>query len=129
MFGGSVSRDRNRHFRPIWSVVLMMDDLRVAAVTNQQSMSDQLETLLRKLLAGMAVPLVSGAAPLADVAEVVATDATSSADAGILFPADPAGVVTIGVAPLADAGWSPWRWLTWPMLGYCSRPTLLGWSP
>ena len=53
---------------------------------------------------GVVLSLVAGAAPLADVAEVVATDATSSADAGILFPADPAGVVTIGVAPLADAG-------------------------
>ena len=60
-----------------------------------------------------------------DFAEVVAADATSMADAvmvtttvtisavagaasladaGILFPADPAGVVTVGVAPLAVAG-------------------------
>ena len=30
--------------------------------------------------------------------------AASLADAGIMFPADPAGVVTVGVAPLADAG-------------------------
>ena len=33
-----------------------MDDIWVAAVTNQQSTSDQLETFLRKLLAGTAVP-------------------------------------------------------------------------
>ena len=53
---------------------------------------------------GVMLPTVAGAAPLADFAEVVAADATSLADAGILFPADPAGVVTVGVAPLADAG-------------------------
>ena len=62
-----------------------------------------------------------GVVSLADFAEVVAADATSLADAvmvtisaiagaasladaAILFPADPAGVVTVGVAPLADAG-------------------------
>ena len=53
---------------------------------------------------GVMLSTVAGAAPLADFAEVVAADATSLADAGILFPGDPAGVVTIGVAPLADAG-------------------------
>ena len=46
-----------------------------------------------------------------------------SADAGIMFLANPAGVVTVGVAPLAVAG--PWRWLIWPMLGYCSQPIKL----
>ena len=71
------------------------------------------------------LPTVAGAAPLADFAEVVAADATSLTDAGmvtvgvteladagapsladtgILFPADPAGVVTVSVADLADAG-------------------------
>ena len=35
-----------------------MDDLRVAAVTNPQSTPDQLETMLRRLLAGTAVPAV-----------------------------------------------------------------------
>ena len=52
---------------------------------------------------GVMLPTVAGAAPLADFAEVVAADATSLADAGILFLADPAVVVTVGVAPLADA--------------------------
>ena len=50
------------------------------------------------------LPTVAGAAPPADFVEVVAADATSLADAAILFPADPAGVVTIGVAPPPDAG-------------------------
>ena len=49
------------------------------------------------------LPTVAGAAALADFAQVVAADATHLADAGILFLANPAGVLTIGVAPLADA--------------------------
>ena len=77
---------------------------------------------------GVMMPTVAGAASLADFAEVVAADATSLADAamvtmevailadagaaslddaGILFPADPTGVVTIGVH-------------LWPMLGQSS---------
>ena len=51
---------------------------------------------------GVMLPIVAGTGPLAEIAEVVAVDATSLADAGILFPADPAGVVTIGMATLAD---------------------------
>ena len=47
--------------------------------------------------------MIAGAAPPADVAEVVASDAASLADDGILFPADPAGMVTVGVATLAAA--------------------------
>ena len=50
---------------------------------------------------GVMLPIVAGAAPLA---KIVAVDSTSLADAGILFPADPAGVVTIGVATLAETG-------------------------
>ena len=53
---------------------------------------------------GVMLPIVAGAVPLAEIAEVVAVDATSLADAEILFQADPRGVVTIGVATLADAG-------------------------
>ena len=53
------------------------------------------------------LPTVVGAASLADFAEVVAADATSLANAAM---------VTMEVVP-------------GPMLGYCSRPTLLGWSP
>ena len=41
-----------------------------------------------------------GPAPPADVAKEVAADAASLADAGMLFPADPAGVVAVGVAQI-----------------------------
>ena len=51
---------------------------------------------------------------MVDFAEVVAADAAALADAGIPFLADPAGSVTLAVAG--------------PLLGYCSRPTLLGQS-
>ena len=50
---------------------------------------------------GVMLPTGAGAAPPADFAEVGAADASFLADVGILFPADPAGVVTVGVAPLA----------------------------
>ena len=62
------------------------------------------------------LPTIAGVAPPDDVAKVVAADAASLADAGILFPADPAGMVAIvaaqaiadpasmAVAGLADAG-------------------------
>ena len=40
---------------------------------------------------GVMLPIVAGAAPLAEIAEVFAVDATSLADAGILFTAEPAG--------------------------------------
>ena len=53
---------------------------------------------------GVMLPTVAGAVPLVDFAEAIAADATSLADAGILFLAHPAGVVTVVVAPLADAG-------------------------
>ena len=54
----------------------------------------------------------TGAAPIADAgmafpanpAGVVTIGVTSLAYAGMAFPADPAGVVTVGVASLADAG-------------------------
>ena len=80
--------------------------------------------LVGDIAVGVILPAVTGASP-ADLAEVVAADAisladaemvtvgvtdladaeaVSLADAGMAFPADPAGVVTIGVAPLADAG-------------------------
>ena len=62
-------------------------------------------------------PAVAGAASPADLAEVVAVDITSLADAGMVtvgvadladagmaFPSNPAGVVTVGVASLADVG-------------------------
>ena len=42
-------------------------------------------------------------APLADTGPVTMAVADLT-DAGILFPADPAGVVTAGLVPLADAG-------------------------
>ena len=90
-----------------------MDDLRVAAVVFAEDIT------------GVMLSTVAEVASLADLAEIVAADATSLADAamvtmkvpisanagatsladaGILFPADPAGVVTVGVAPLAEAG-------------------------
>ena len=76
------------------------------------------------------LPTIAGVAPPADIAKVVAADAASLADTGILFPvdpvgtlsptdlagipfpADPAGIlfadlaepVTVGVADLVDAG-------------------------
>ena len=53
---------------------------------------------------GVKLPIVAGAAPLAEIAKVVAVDTTSLDDAGILLPAESAGVVIIGVATLADAG-------------------------
>ena len=69
---------------------------------------------------GVMLPIVAGAAPLAEIVEVVAVDATSLSDAGILFPADPAGtvtadvalltvdvLVTMGVTDLTDAGAVP----------------------
>ena len=57
------------------------------------------------------LPTVAGAAAEIDAADaisladagMVTVGVTDLADAGILFPADPTGVVTIGVAPLADA--------------------------
>ena len=65
----------------------------------------------------VALPAVAGAASPANLAEAVAVDVTALtdtgmvtvgvadlADAGMAFPADPAGVVTVGVASLADAG-------------------------
>ena len=86
---------------------------------------------------------VAGAASLTGFAEVVAGDVTSLADAamvttmvtistiagaasladaGILFPADPAGVWH----PWPLLGQLPWWWLPWPMLGYCSQSIMLG---
>ena len=67
----------------------------------------------------------------ADLAEPVTVGVADLADAGILFPADPAGIlfpadlaepVTVGVADLADAG----KLFPAFLLGYHSRPTLLG---
>ena len=53
---------------------------------------------------GVMLPTIAVAVSLADFAEVVAAYAASLADAGILFPDDPAGMVTVGVAALVDAG-------------------------
>ena len=39
--------------------------------------------------------MIAGAAPPADVAKVVAADAASLADAGILFPVDPVGTLSL----------------------------------
>ena len=62
-------------------------------------------------------PAIAGAASPVDLAKAVGVDVTSLTDGGMVtvgvavladagreFPADPAGVVTIGVASLADAG-------------------------
>ena len=57
------------------------------------------------------LPTIAGAAPPADVAKVFAADAASLTDAGILFPADPVGVVAVGVAAPAVADLASWRWL------------------
>ena len=81
---------------------------------------------------GVAPPAVLAGDVAVRVALPAVARAASLADAGILFPADPAGVVTIGVAPLADAGMVTVG-VTWPMLGrrpypmlaYCSQPTLV----
>ena len=81
--------------------------------------------LVGDVAVGVMLPTVAGLASRADFSEVVAADAISLADAGrvtagvtdladagaapladagMAFPTDPAGVVTVGVAPLADAG-------------------------
>ena len=65
----------------------------------------------------VALPAIAGVACPADLAELVAVDITSLADAGMVtvgvadlayagmaFPSDPAGAVTVGVASLANAG-------------------------
>ena len=41
------------------------------------------------------LPTIAGAVPPADVAKVVAADAACLADAGILFPADPVGTLSL----------------------------------
>ena len=41
------------------------------------------------------LPTIAGAAPSADVAKVVTADAASLANAGILFPADPVGTLSL----------------------------------
>ena len=43
------------------------------------------------IMCSVVLPTIAGAAPPAEVAEGVAVDAVSLADAGILFPADPTG--------------------------------------
>ena len=40
------------------------------------------------------LPTIAGATPQADFAKVVAADAASLADTGILFPADPVGTLS-----------------------------------
>ena len=57
-----------------------------------------------KISEDVVLPTIAGVAPLADFAEVVAADAAALADAGIPFPADPAGSVTLAVANPAAAG-------------------------
>ena len=76
-------------------------------------MAMSLVVLVGDIAVRVMLPTVAGAASPAVFAEVVAADAISLADAEM---------VTVGVADLADAG-------TWLMLGYRSRPTLLGLSP
>ena len=96
-------------------------------------------------------PIIAGAVPLVDFAEVVAADAAALADAGIPFQAGPTGSVTLAVADLAAAGIlfpadlagsvtlavADPAGILFPadpagilfratLLGYCSQPTLLG---
>ena len=58
MFGGPVNRGPYQTFptNMVSGLDRGMDKLRVAAVTIQQSMPDQLETLLQRLLVGTAAP-------------------------------------------------------------------------
>ena len=58
--------------------------------------------LAAKISGDIVLPTIAGAAPLADFAEVVAVDDAALADAGIPFPADPAGSVTLAVAVAVD---------------------------
>ena len=74
-----------------------MDYLQVAAVNTPQSTPDQLETLLRRFLAGAATP-APAPKPESSVVEKL--------------------LRLLLLTPLP-----------WVMLGYCSRPTLLEWSP
>ena len=81
----------------------------------------------------VALPAVAGAAPPPDLAEAVAVDVTyltdcaagaaGAATVGVASLAD-VGMVTVGVTDLAVTGARPWT-----MLGWCSQPILLGWSP
>ena len=175
-----------------------MDDIRVAAVTNQQSTSDQLETLLPKLLAGTAVPAPAQRPEpptmeqliqrlLVDTLTRQPVPAAPAVSSGLetllktLLSGNPAqtpqprpGPIRVDWATVVSvscgkAGHSatrcpalneafPFMLLGWkadkegdgslrqrrkgtmlprlllltplpqPMLGYCSRPTLLGWS-
>ena len=50
------------------------------------------------VMCSVVLPMIDGAAPPAEVAEVVAVDALSLTDAGTLFPAVPTGGVAV-VAP------------------------------
>ena len=63
------------------------------------------------------------------LADRVAAGVTSLAVAGAASPADLAGVVAVDLTTLADAGMVTVGWLTWPILGWRSQPTLLGLSP
>ena len=60
--------------------------------------------LAAKISEDVVLPTIARAVPLADFAEVIAADAAALADAGIPFPADPAGSVTLAVADPAVAG-------------------------
>ena len=60
--------------------------------------------LAAKISEDVALPTIAGAVPLANFAEVVAADNAALADAGIPFPADPAGSVALAVADLVVAG-------------------------
>ena len=50
-------------------------------------------------------------------ADLADARAAPLADAGMAFPANPAGAVTVGVASLADAGMVTIGVNDWPMLG------------
>ena len=108
------------------------------------------------MMCSVVLATIAGAVPPAEVAEVVAVDAISLADAGMLFPADPAEGVAV-VTPRALPTRPPWpppglavAGILFPadpvgtlspsepavgtlsrltLLGYCSWPTLLGCCP